>query len=94
MIKQILVIGDVTIDNQVIIDNASIECDFDHTNCKLCLDYAAKIPISNSFQTIGGNGANVSIGLARLGIDTMLLSSTGNDANREIVLKEIGRAHV
>jgi sugar/nucleoside kinase (ribokinase family) len=89
MIKQLLVIGDVTIDTHIMIDDASLECNFDRSNCKLCLDYAAKIPVKESFQTIGGNGVNVAIGAAKLDISTAILSSVGNDNGSEIVKKEL-----
>lgn len=87
MIQQLLVIGDVTIDTHLMIDDATLECNFD--KCKLCLDYAAKIPVRESFQTVGGNGANVSIGTSRLGITTSLLASIGNDDSGQNVLREL-----
>ncbi len=89
MIKQLLVIGDATIDTQLMIDDASLECDFDHTNCKLCLDYAAKIPVKESFQAVGGNGANVAIGTAKLDVSTSILTSIGNDSSGELVINEL-----
>ena len=87
MIQQLLVIGDVTIDAHLLIDDATLECNFD--KCKLCLDYAAKIPVRDSLQTIGGNGANLAVGAARLGITTALLTSIGNDDSGERVLSEL-----
>ncbi len=94
MIKQLLVIGDATIDTHIMIDDASLECDVDHGNCKLCLDYAAKIPVTESFQTVGGNGANVAIGTAKLGISTIILSSVGNDGSGTIVTEELKNNNV
>lgn len=94
MIKQLLVIGDVTIDTHVMIDDASLECDVDQRNCKLCLDYAAKIPVTESFQTVGGNGANVAIGAAKLGISTAILSSIGNDGSGETASSELKNNNV
>lgn len=89
MIKQLLVIGDATIDNHVVIEDASVECNLNKNDCKLCLDFAAKIPMRDSFQATGGNGVNVSLGTARLGIDTMLLTSLGDDNNKNIILEEL-----
>jgi len=94
MIKQLLVIGDVTIDNHVIIDDASVECNFDHSACKLCLDYATKIPVRESFEAVGGNGANVSIGTTKLDVSTMLLSSVGNDNGGKTVKQELEKNKV
>ena len=84
-------IGDAIIDTHVMIDNASVECDINKSNCKLCLDYAKKIPITDSFQSVGGNAANVAIGIKKLGLNSNILTSIGNDSNGKIVLEELER---
>jgi sugar/nucleoside kinase (ribokinase family) len=90
----LITIGDAVIDTHVNIDNASVECDVDTRACKLCLDYASKIPITNSFQTLGGNAANVACGAARLGMDTAIVSSLGKDSNGRLVIDELKRNKV
>lgn len=92
--KQLVVIGDAIIDTQVMIDDASVECDFDHARCRLCLDYAAKIPVRESFQTVGGDGANVAVGATKLGLATALLADVGNDSNGKIILDTIKKSGV
>ena len=85
----IIAIGDALIDTHVQIDNASVNCDINHEHCHLCLDYAAKIPITGSVQTLGGNAANVACGTTKLGLKTAILSSVGRDSNGQLVKQEL-----
>ncbi len=83
----IITIGDAVIDTYVFIDDATLECDVNRQNCQLCLNYASKIPLTDSFQAMGGNAANLALAAARLGLKTAILTSVGNDANGQM-LKE------
>lgn len=85
----IVAIGDLVLDAHVKIDDASVECNLDGHNCKLCLDYAAKVPVTDSFQTVGGNAANFALGTARLGINTAIISTIGDDSNGKIISAEL-----
>ena len=86
---KIIAIGDVILDTHVKIDDASVECGLDGRACKLCLDYATKVPVKDSFQTIGGNAVNLSLATTKLGLKTTILSAVGTDSNGEIILKEL-----
>jgi len=86
---KIVAIGDVVLDTHVKIDDASVECGLDGRACKLCLDYAAKVPVTDSFQTVGGNCANLVFGTSRLGLKSTLLSTIGIDSNGQIIKNEI-----
>lgn len=90
----IVAIGDLVIDTHVKIDDASVECNLDGHNCKLCLDYAAKVPVTDSFQTIGGNAANFALGTNRLGINTNIISTIGDDSNGKIIINELKKNKV
>ncbi len=83
----LLTIGDMLIDTHIMIDNATLECDLNKQNCQLCLNYAAKIPIADSFQALGGNAANMSVAAVKLGLKTTTLTSLGKDTNGEIIQK-------
>lgn len=87
-------IGDVLIDTHVFIDNATVECDINQQNCQLCLNYASKIPITHSFQALGGNAANVAVGGVRLGLSTGILSSICNDATGDMVQEQLKKQKV
>jgi len=90
----LVTIGDAVLDTHVQIDNASVECDLNNRDCKLCLDYATKIPISGSFQSLGGNAANVGVGVARLGLKTGVITTLGKDSNGKIVIDELKKQKV
>jgi len=86
---KIITIGDALIDTHVKIDDATVNCDINHEHCHLCLDYASKVPITDSFQNLGGNAANVACGTARLGLETAILTTLGGDSNGELVQEEL-----
>lgn len=85
----LITIGDAVVDNHIILDEAEVECSVDKKTCRLCLDYAAKVPVSESFQNIGGNAVNVAIGASKLGLSTAVLTDLGKDANGKTVISEL-----
>ncbi len=90
----LITIGDALIDTHVFIDNATLECDINQQNCQLCLNYAGKIPITHSFQALGGNAANVAISARNLGLSTAIIASIGKDANGQMVQAELKKQKV
>lgn len=87
MDKPFICIGDVSQDNFFFINDASVHCDLNDKNCTLELKYGQKIPVENYKACLGGNGANVAVGLHRLGIPTELLTVFGSD-DRGLWLKK------
>ena len=85
----LITIGDAVVDNHIILDEAEVECSVDKKTCRLCLDYAAKVPVSESFQNIGGNAVNAAIGASKLGLSTAILTDLGKDANGKTVISEL-----
>lgn len=85
----IITIGDSTIDTILAIDEATLHCDVNRDNCLLCLHYAEKIPIKTSFQSVGGNAANVSVGAQTLGFETAIVSDVGDDINGHVIRDEL-----
>ncbi|MFA5127648.1 MAG: carbohydrate kinase family protein [Patescibacteria group bacterium] len=90
----LITVGDAVVDTHVNIDNASVECDVDTRACRLCLDYASKIPITGSFQSLGGNAANVACGATKLGMNSAIVTSIGADSNGRIILEELKKSKV
>lgn len=90
----LITIGDAVLDTNVLIDNATLECDINHQNCRLCLNYAAKIPITGSFQALGGNAANMAVAAGKLDLKTGILTSVGNDANGQMIKEELEKCGV
>lgn len=92
----VITIGDCTIDTFLIIDQdeAKLQCDLNHDNCLLCLNYADKIPIKNTEQAIGGNAANLAVGLKKLGLETAVITELGDDINGHIIKNELEKNEV
>lgn len=90
----LITIGDIVIDTHVQIDDASLECRLKNKPCQLCFDYASKIPITDSFQSLGGNAANVAVGATKLGLKTTIISSVGNDSNGQLAINELTKLNI
>lgn len=92
----IITIGDSTIDSIIIIDHneAKIQCDLNKDNCLLCLNYADKIPIQKTTQSVGGNAANVASGCKKTGLKTAIVTELGDDVNGFIIKHELERVGV
>lgn len=89
----LITIGDAVIDTHVQIDDATVECAVDG-GCKLCLEFAGKIPIKDSFQNVGGNAANVAAGAVKLGLKSAILTTVGADSNGKMIGEELGKLGV
>jgi len=86
---KVITIGDALIDTHIHIDHAALECDLASKNCKLCFDYGSKIPITESFQCLGGNAPNVTIGIAKLGLPASIICTVGDDSNGQIIIEKL-----
>ncbi len=88
----LIAIGDPIIDTHVRIDDSDNGCQLiPHVKMKLCFDYGSKIPIRNSFQTLGGNAANVSVGATKLGLRSAILSTVGDETNGKMAIRELAK---
>ena len=92
----LITIGDSTIDNIVVIDDkeAKLQCDLKQDDCLLCLNYADKIGIKHTGQSIGGNATNVVVGCQKLGLKTSIITELGNDINGHTIKYELEQAKV
>ncbi|MDO8626165.1 MAG: carbohydrate kinase family protein [Candidatus Magasanikbacteria bacterium] len=84
----VLGIGDPIIDTHVQIGDKTNEVELKEIagRKQLCLEYGAKISIADSFQTLGGNAANTTVALSRLGLKTAFISTVGDDSNGQLVI--------
>ena len=84
-----VLISDVSIDEFLKVDDALVMCDLKEHECKICFEYADKIPVSEYRASLGGNSANVAAGMAKLGLNVSVYSEIGNDANGERFFREL-----
>ena len=76
----VIAIGDTTEDVFLEMSDASLQCDIDDKNCKICFDYADKIGVDKKTEVPAvGNAANHAIGVARLGLKTAIYTVVGDD---------------
>ncbi len=85
----VICIGDITLDNFFVLDEAKVKADLKNHKNLLCLNYSEKLIIKKTFQAIGGNAGNVAVGLKKLGLKVNLISQIGQDINGKIILSEL-----
>lgn len=80
----VVAVGDTTQDIFLKMSDASLQCDMDGKNCKLCFDYADKIAVEGKTDVAAvGNAANHAIGIARLGLKASIYTVVGQDDQGE-----------
>lgn len=91
----ILAIGDIATDIFIKIKQAEEVCDPDGDDCKLCLDFGAKIPYE-SVDTCHavGNSSNVAIAVSRLGFKSALMTNIGGDQNGSDCIKVLENENI
>ncbi|MDO8569738.1 MAG: carbohydrate kinase family protein [bacterium] len=83
-------IGETTIDAFIKLENASINCEVDNENCKICLPFAAKVPYEFVVEVPAvGNAGNASVSASRLGLKSALVANVGKDLDGEKCLNAL-----
>lgn len=91
----ILAIGDIVTDAFIRIKEASVTCEVDHKNCKLCVAFGEKIPYESvDVVRAVGNSANAAVSAARLGLSSALLSYIGDDNDGVDCIEELKKNNV
>ncbi len=90
----ILAVGDVTLDTFAKIKEATVTCSIHHDDCKLCLSYADKIPVTSFEQKSAGNAGNVAVSWSRLGFRSGLYTHIGDDEPGLKIKRTLSRENV
>ncbi len=90
----LITIGDATIDTFLILDDTSANTTISKNKKLLCFNYADKVSIEHTAQSVGGNAANVAVGVKKLGKKTSIVTELGDDINGHIIREELTKAHV
>ena len=78
--QKLICIGDVVMDAFIILEKARVHKHPDREHLEICMPFADKIPYESlTVIPAVGNASNVAVGARRLGIDTSILTSVGND---------------
>ena len=89
----VITIGNALWDSFFILDGVE-GCALDKAKKRLQLTYGAKIPILHTVQSVGGNAANVAVGLARLNKTVALITEIGKDFYGDLIIKELKKTKV
>ncbi len=76
----LLSIGDASIDTFFTPLDTETVCSLDKKQCLICFNYGDKIPVKNLEFTVGGNAANNAVGAKRLGINSGIVLTLGDDS--------------
>ena len=90
----LITIGDSTLDTFLILDEKSDASKLTKDKKLVCFNYAQKIPITNTAQSVGGNAANVAVGTKKLGHTSAIVTELGDDINGHIIKSELEESKV
>lgn len=85
----LLSIGDSTIDNFLTPIETETICKIDTKECLIAFKYGDKIPVKNLEFSIGGNAGNNAIGTRRLGINSGIVMTLGDDNVGELIINRL-----
>jgi len=78
--QNLICIGDVVMDAFIVLKNARVHKHPDREHLEIYMPFADKIPFQSvTVNSAVGNASNVAVGAERLGIDTSILTSVGDD---------------
>lgn len=75
----VICIGDAKLDTFLTIGDADGKFRYDESTNEICFKHGSKIPLETTHISVGGNAANVSIGLSRLGVKATIAAEIGDD---------------
>jgi sugar/nucleoside kinase (ribokinase family) len=64
-------------------------CRLDSKECLIAFSYGEKIPVKNLEFSIGGNAANNAVGVERLGVNTSIVLTLGQDSVGEMIVSRL-----
>lgn len=75
----LMTVGDIKLDTFILVPDASVMCALHMPDCKLCIAYGKKIPVTAMTSQIAGSAPNVAVGVAKFQKKTGVVSIMGND---------------
>jgi len=85
----LLSIGDASLDTFFTPLESETLCNIDKKECLIAFSYGDKIPVKNLEFSIGGNAANNAVGTKRLGINTSIVLTLGQDSVGEMIVSRL-----
>ena len=94
MKPDLLSIGDATIDTFMTPIESETMCKLDTKECLICFSYGDKIPVKNLEISIGGNAGNNAVGARRLGVNSAIVLTLGDDNVGNLVVEKLKKEGV
>lgn len=85
----LITIGDATFDTFLVLDEHSKQVALHKKKNELALNYADKICIDETHQSLGGNATNMAMGARRLGHHVAIVTELGDDLTGHVILDEL-----
>lgn len=85
----LLSIGDASIDTFMTPLESETMCKLDTKECLIAFTYGDKIPVKNLEFSTGGNAANNAVGAKRLGLNTAILLTLGDDNVGNLIVEKL-----
>jgi 2-dehydro-3-deoxygluconokinase len=76
---QLLSVGDASLDVFITPTESETLCRLDDKDCLICFSYGDKIPAKDLKFSVGGNAANNAVGCKRLGVNSAVVLTLGDD---------------
>jgi len=87
-----LAIGDTVVDDFILLKDAEVHCDIDTDACTISMRWGDKIPFVSSTIVAGvGNSANAAVSAARLGLNTALMATIGDDRDGDAIMEHFAK---
>lgn len=85
----LLSIGDASIDTFMTPLETETLCTVDKKKCLIAFAYGEKIPVRNLEFSVGGNAGNNAVGAKRLGINSAILLTLGDDSVGNLIVERL-----
>lgn len=85
----LLSIGDASIDTFMTPLETETLCTVDKKQCLIAFAYGEKIPVKNLEFAVGGNAGNNAVGAKRLGINSSVLLTLGDDSVGDLIVEKL-----
>lgn len=90
----VLCLGNALIDAFLSLHDANMHCYYNEQEKELCVKAGEKILLDRCDFLVGGNAANVAVGLSRLGLRPSLVAELGDDEFAAKIVNTLTKEHV
>lgn len=90
----VICIGDAKLDTFIKITDSEGKFSFDAASNELRFKHGEKIPVEATYISVGGNAANVTVGLTRLGIKATIAAEIGDDEFSLKIVNSLARENI